>query len=515
MNSGELQQIKTAATQGGGREKIDRHHEAGKYTARERIHLLLDPGSFVELNILAGHATGRACEGIVTGYGKIDGRLICVFAQDFTVSGGATSVFHSQKLNRTLKRALEMRVPCIGLWETAGGWIRKPGAYQVEDTELAGDERNESVFYLNTKASGSIPQISAILGSCAGVGGYSPSLTDFIFMPDQTSYTFVTGPKIVQSVTGENVTLEALGGARVHATLSGVCDFRTPDEQDCFAQIRRLLAFLPAHCGQMPPRIDATDDPERRDALIDTIVPSDPRKPYDMHAVIDTICDNGDFLEVKREFAPEIIVGFARFDGYPVGLIANQPKVKAGCLTVNSSDKQARFIRFCDAFNIPLVMLVDTSAYMPSSQQEHAGLLRHGAKVLYAHSEAVVPKISVVLRKAYGGGQAAMGVWPGMQTDFVFAWPLAEIATVGAEQSVELFYRRELAQSPDPSEFRRKKIKEYRDIYGNPLMLASRSPFLHDVIDAADTRRLLIRSLELLRGKYVARRTKKHGNIPL
>jgi acetyl-CoA carboxylase carboxyltransferase component len=515
MDPDAIKTIKEKALLGGGQDKIEKHHKSGKLTARERIDHLLDPDSFTELNLLAGHAVNRPAEGVIAGFGKIDGRLVCVFAQDFTVSGGATSVLHSQKLNRTVKRAIDMRVPCIGLWETAGGWIRKPGSYSVEDTEQAGDERNESVFYLNTKASGCIPQISAILGSCAGVGGYSPCLTDFIFMPDKTSYTFVTGPKVVQSVTGEEVTLEGLGGAKVHATISGVCDFRTKNEIECFAQIRKLLSYLPLNCGEMPPRIVCDDDPKREDDFIDVVVPSDPRKPYDMHAVIHTLSDDGDFFEVKREFASEIIVGFARLDGHPVGIIANQPMVKAGCLTVDSSDKQARFIRFCDAFNIPLVMLVDTSAYLPSTQEEHAGLLRHGAKVLYAHSEAIVPKISVVLRKAYGGGQAAMGVWPGMQSDFVFAWPLAEIATVGAEQAIELYFKNELETAADPMEFRAKKIKEYRDIYANPLMLASRSPFLNDVIEAKDTRRTLIKSLELLRHKPLTQQNKKHGNIPL
>jgi acetyl-CoA carboxylase carboxyltransferase component len=515
MEPDAIQKIKQKALLGGGQPKIDKQHNAGRLTARERIEHLLDPGSFTELNMLAGHAVNRAAEGVITGFGKIDGRMVCVFAQDFTVSGGATSVLHSQKLNRTIKRAIDMRVPCIGLWETAGGWIRKPGSYQVEDTEQAGDERNESVFYLNTKASGCIPQISAILGSCAGVGGYAPSLTDFIFMPDKTSYTFVTGPKVVQSVTGEEVTLEQLGGAKVHASVSGVCDFRTKDEAECFVQIRKLLSYLPMNCGEMPPRAISDDDPKREDEFIDVLVPSDPRRPYNMHTVIRKLGDDGDFFEVKKEFAPEIIVGFTRLDGYTVGIIANQPMVKAGCLTANSSDKHARFIRFCDAFNIPLVMLVDTSAYLPSTQEEHAGLLRHGAKVLYAHSEAIVPKISVVLRKAYGGGQAAMGVWPGMQSDLVYAWPLAEIATVGAEQAVELFFRKELETVTDPLEFRAQKIKEYRDVYANPMMLASRSPFLHDVIEAKHTRATLIKALELMRHKPTARRSKKHGNIPL
>ena len=510
-----LKKIKSQILFGGDPEKIARHHSAGKLTARERINLLLDADSFTEFNILAGHAINRPAEGVITGHGKIDGRPVCVFAQDFTVSGGATSVLHSQKLNRTLQRAIETNVPCIGLWETAGGWIRKPGSLVVEDTEQAGDERNESVFYYNTKASGHIPQISAIMGTCAGVGGYSPCLTDFIFMPDKTSFTFVTGPKIVQSVTGEKVTLEDLGGARVHAAVSGVCDFRTADERECIEQIRKLLSFLPLNCNEMPPVIASNDDPKREDALIDVIVPTNPRVPYDMHSVISILCDNNNFMEVKKEFAPEIIVGFLRLDGHSVGIIANQPLMKAGCLTVDSSDKQARFIRFCDAFNIPIVMLVDTSAYLPSSEQEHAGLLRHGAKVLYAHSEATVPKISVVLRKAYGGGQAAMGVWPGMRSDLVLAWRLAEIATVGAEQSVELFFGKEMKNVENPDEFRRKKIEEYRNIYANPMMLASRSPFLHDVIEARSTRRILIDALALLRRKHTARKTKKHGNIPL
>lgn len=515
MDNELLKNTKAKALLGGGQEKIDKRHQAGKLTARERIDLLLDTNSFTELNMLAGHAVNRAAEGVITGFGKIDGRPVCVFAQDFTVAGGALSVLHAQKLNRTVQRAIDTNVPCIGLWETAGGWIRRPGDFLVEDTELAGDERNESVFFYNTLASGHIPQISAIMGSGAGVGGYSPCLTDFVFMPDKTSHTFVTGPKILQSVTGQRVSIEDLGGARVHASVSGVCDFRTANDRECIEKIRKLLSFLPLSCSEMPPVITSNDDPGRENEMIDVSVPSNPRKAYDMHAVISTLADDGDFLEVKKEFAQEVIVGFLRLAGHSVGIVANQPMVKAGCLTMDSSDKQARFIRFCDAFNIPIVMLVDTSAYLPSTDQEHAGLLRHGAKVLYAHSEATVPKISVVLRKAYGGGQAAMGVWPGMRSDLVYAWPLAEIATVGAEQSVDLFYGKQLKTVDNPEEFKRKKIQEYREVYSNPMMLASRSPFLHDVIEAKSTRRILIKSLELLRRKQTVQKTKKHGNMPL
>ena len=512
-----VREVKSRAILGGGKEKIEKLHQRGKLTARERIYLLLDAGSFVEWNLLAGYNEGSPGDGIVTGYGTIEGRVVCIYSQDPTVLGGSIGALHGYKMYRTIEKALEMRVPLIGLHDSPGARTVRPeeagGAFAA--LGLQSEKSGVSVFYPNTQASGIIPQISAILGSCAGISVYSPALTDFVFMVDGIGQMFITGPRIVKSVMGEELTMEELGGAKVHSRVSGVADFRVGSEEQCFQMIRKLLSFLPSNNEEAAPIVDTMDDSSRMDETLADIVPTDSYKSYDMHQVITRLVDNGDFFEVKEEFAPEIIVGFARLAGQSIGLVANQPMVRAGSLTINSSDKQARFIRFCDAFNTPIVMLVDTPAYMPGSEQEHGGIIRHGAKVLYALCEAVVPRIAVVLRKAYGGGNLGMGVMPGFETDFIFYWPIVEAGVLGAEQSVELFYNKEIAEAKDPARYKAEKVREYREKYANPFFEASRNIFIDDIIEPEETRRTLIRALQLLRSKKLTRYPKRHGNIPL
>jgi len=518
----ELRKIKETSVLGGGPEKINKQHEKGKLTARERIDKLLDNESFVELHMLVGHTIGTPGDGIVAGHGTIDGRPVCIYAQDATVLGGSIGALHGYKMYSTVELALQMGAPVIGLLDGPGRRglkldlslrIDEPGG--VDMVKYREEKDGSSIFFPNTQASGIVPQISAIMGSCAGIAVYSPALTDFVFMIDKTSHMFITGPRIVKSVMGEDVTMEDLGGAKVHAQISGVASFRVKTEAECLEKIKHLLSFLPSNNGQSPPCKDSYDDPNRCDDSLAEIVPGDSRKSYDMHRIIKVIADNGDFLEVKPEFAQEMIVGFMRLNGYPVGVVANQPSVRAGSLTINSSNKQARFIRFCDAFNIPLVFLVDTPAYMPGLAQEQGGIISHGAKVLYALSEATVPRVAVIIRKAYGGGSLGMGVVPGLGTDFIFAWPIAETGVMGAEQTVDLFYADEITKSEKPQQLREKLIKEYTDRYANPFLEASLRTHIKDVIEPRDTRRLLIKSLQLLRGKNIARYPKRHGNIPL
>jgi len=512
-----LREIKDAAMLGGGKEKIEKIHQRGKLSARERIDCLLDPSSFVEWNLLAGCDKGAPGDAILAGYGTIEGRPVCVYSQDPTVLGGSIGPLHGYKMYRTIERALEMRVPLIGLHDSPGARTARPeaGGGAFGALGVQSEKSGVSVFFANTEASGVIPQISAILGSCAGISVYSPALTDFIFMVDGLSHMFITGPRIVKTVMGEEVTMEDLGGAKVHSTISGVTDFRVNSEEECFRTMRKLLSFLPSNNEEASPIVDTMDDPERIDETLAEMVPDDPYKSYDMHQVIIHLVDNGDFLEVKKEFAPEVITGFGRLAGQSAGIVANQPMVRGGSLTIDSSDKQARFIRFCDAFNIPIIMLVDTPAYMPGLQQEHGGIIRHGAKVLYALCEAVVPRVAVVLRKAYGGGNLGMGVMPGFRTDFTFYWPLVEAGVLGPVQSVELFYSKEIAEAEDPVKYKEEKVKEYREKYANPIFEASLNPYVEDVIEPKDTRRLLIRTLKLLRGKKVSRQPKRHGSIPL
>jgi acetyl-CoA carboxylase carboxyltransferase component len=511
-----LRKAKRIAALGGGKDKIAREHEKGKLTARQRIDLLLDPGSFNEFNMLVKYRVGAPGDGIVIGHGTIDGRRVCVFSHDATVLGGSQGYIHGRKLYKIHEMALDMGVPLIGLNDSPGARVIRPELAGSDDPYRVSDEKHAGVvFFINSRCSGAIPQITAILGNCTGGSVYSPALTDFIFMVDGLSHMCITGPRVIKSVIGEDITLEELGGAKVHCQLTGVADFRVKSEKECLKGVRRLLSFLPSNWKERPPRIDSGDDPERFTDALAEIVPAQPTKGYDMHRVIKEIVDSGDFLEVKPEFAGEIIVGFARLEGNTVGIVANQPMVRAGCMSVDSSSKQARFIRFCDAFNIPIVLLVDTPGYLPGKAQEHAGIIRHGAKVLYALSEATVPRIAILMRKVYGGAALGMGILPGFGTDLVFAWPTAEVGAMGAEQAVELFYAEDIKKAKKPAEFRARKIKEYGELYADTLALASQVTYVQDIIEPRETRRCLSRSLRLVQTKRIEPYAKRHGNMPL
>ncbi len=511
-----LREEKSKALLGGGEEKIAKTHEKGKLTARERIELLLDDGSFNEFNVLIKHRIGAAGDGILTGYGTIDGRTVCVFAHDATVFGGSGGYMHGRKLYKIHEMALNMGVPLIGLNDSPGARVIRPDMAGSDDPYRVSDEKHSGVvFFINTQCSGAVPQISAILGNCTGGSVYSPALTDFIFMVDNLSHMFITGPNVVKSVTREDISMEDLGGPDVHCKTTGVADFRVKSEQECMQEIRRLLSYLPSNWREKPARIETDDDPERLANNLGNIVPAESKKGYDMHKVIKEITDRGEFLEVKPEFAKEIITGFARIDGNTVGIVANQPMVLAGCMTVNSSDKQARFIRFCDAFNIPILLMVDTPGYLPGKAQEHMGIIRHGAKVLYALSEATVPRTAILLRKVYGGAALGMGILPGFGTDLIYAWPTAEIGPMGAEQAVSLFFDKDIKASENPEEFRAAKIKEYMEQFTDPLSLASDVTYIQDIIEPAETRRCITRSFRLLQTKKISKIPKRHGNIPM
>ncbi len=511
-----LRETKYIASLGGGEKKIAREHEKGKLTARERIDMLLDPGSFHEFNMLIKHKIGAPGDGIVIGHGTIDGRTVCVFAHDTTVFGGSQGYYHGRKLYKIHEMALDMGVPLVGLNDSPGARVIRPELAGSDDPYRVSDEKSAGVvFYINTRCSGAVPQISAILGNCTGGSVYSPALTDFIFMVDDLSHMFITGPRVIKSVLGEEVSMDELGGAKVHCQITGVADFRVKNESDCMQGIRKLLSYLPSNWREKPPHKDTGDSPDRFTETLENIVPVQPTKGYDMHLVIKDIVDGGEFLEVKPEFAAEIIVGFARLGGNSVGIVANQPRVRAGCMSVDSADKQARFIRFCDAFNIPIILLVDTPGYLPGKDQEYAGIIRHGAKVLYALSEATVPKIAILLRKVYGGAALGMGGFPGFGTDLIFAWPTAEIGAMGAEQAVALFYAQEIKDASDPEAFRAQKIQEYRTHYADPMALASNVTYIHDIIEPRETRQTLIQSLRFVQNKIIGTDPKRHGNIPL
>jgi acetyl-CoA carboxylase carboxyltransferase component len=514
----ELDAIKAKVKMGGGEEKIEKQHAMGKLSARERLEILLDPGSLMEMNMLTGHALGLPGDAVVCGSGTIDGRTVFAYSQDPTVRGGSIGLEHGIKMYRTVEKALELKVPFIGLHDSPGA--RLPNEKELEILgkgkrsffSSLSEKHGGSIFYPNTIASGKIPQISAIMGTCGGISVYSPALTDFIYMIEKNSHMFITGPDVIRMVTGENISKDDLGGACVHAEKTGSCDFLHTKEKSCLLDIRRLLGFLPPNCDSPPPVYQPGDDPQRSCPELNDIVPSSPNKPYDMRQVILTIVDNKDFLEVKRDFAREVIVGFGRLDGKTVGIVANQPQVLAGSMTTDSSDKQARFIRFCDCFGIPLVLLVDTPAYMPGSHQEHAGIIRHGAKVLYALCEATVPRISLVLRKAYGGGNLGMGVLPGLGNDMVLYWPIVETGILGAQQSVMLLYGRKPGAT---KEYIAEKLTEYRETYANPIYDISSNINVQDVITPAETRNYLIRALATMADKRRTRHGKRHGNIPL
>jgi methylmalonyl-CoA decarboxylase subunit alpha len=508
----ELQDRKKSIELGGGEDSIEKQHAKGKQTARERLEKLFDGGSFVEFDTFIETRSNEfgmqkkkvPGDGVVTGCGTIDGRPVYAAAQDFTVIGGSLGEMHARKITKAMDLAVKTGAPFISINDSGGARI------QEGLDSLCG---YGEIFLRNTLASGVIPQISVIMGPCAGGAVYSPGITDFVFMVEKTSYMFITGPEVVRSVTGEDVTHETLGGAEVHSCKSGVSHFKYSNEDDCIEGIKRLLAFLPDNNLSDSQSYDCSDDLNRISEELNDIIPDGANKPYDMYDVIDKVADNGDFLEIQSDFAKNIIIGFMRLNGKSIGVIANQPKVMAGSLDVNSSDKAARFIRFCDAFNIPIVTFTDVPAFLPGTGQEHNGIIRHGAKLLYAFSEASVPKINVILRKAYGGAYIAMNS-KHLGADMVFAWPTAEIAVMGPEGAANIIFRKDIANSDDPVAERGKKIQEYRDKFSNPYVAASRG-YVDDVIEPSTTRIRLIAAIEMLAGKREARPAKKHGNIPL
>ena len=508
----ELIELRAKAHIGGGQKRIDSQHQKGKFTARERIALLLDEGSFDEIDTFVLHRstnfgidkTKFLGDGVVTGAGTIDGRLVYVFAQDFTVFGGALSEMLASKICKVMELAMKMGAPVIGLNDSGGARIQEG----INALSGYGD-----IFQNNILASGVIPQISAIFGPCAGGAVYSPALTDFNIMSKGTSYMFLTGPKVVKTVTGEDVTQEQLGGASVHASKSGVAHFAVDNAEEGIRLIRHLLSFIPQNNMEDAPCVEPTDVVDRVDDVLNTIIPDQPNKGYNMYDVIGTIVDNGEFLEVHRDWAKNIIIGFARFNGQSVGIVANQPMVMAGALDSNASRKAARFVRFCDAFNIPLVTLVDVPGFLPGTGQEYNGVIVHGAKLLYAFGEATVPKITVTLRKAYGGAYIVMSS-KHLRSDINLAWPSAEIAVMGPTGAVEVIFAKEVAAAEDPAQAAAEKEEEYRKAFANPYNAASYG-YMDDVIEPRNTRFRIIRALEQLRTKKQINPAKKHDNLPL
>lgn len=508
----ELRQMRARAKSGGGPERIAEQHRKGKLTARERIDRLLDTDSFQELGRLATHNIsdfGMANkkypgDGVVTGFGKIDGRRVAVYAQDFTVLGGSFSEVQSHKVCKILELAQESGIPVVALLDSGGARIQEG----VRSLAAYGE-----LFVRNVMASGVIPQISVQMGPCAGGSVYSPALTDFIIMVQNTSFMFITGPDVIKSVTGEEVDFETLGGAVAHNVRSGVAQFAAEDESAAFRLVKGILSYLPQNNSEDPPRVTPYDDPARRDESLDRIVPEDSSEPYDMRQVISSVFDRGSFLEVHAYYANNALVGLARLDGYPVGVVANQPTVMAGVLDIDSADKIARFVRFCDAFNLPVITFVDCPGYLPGVAQEHGGVIRHGAKVIYAYCEATVPKISVVIRKAMGGAYIAMSSKQ-MRTDLAYAWPSAEIAVMGPEVAINILYRQELNKAADPELLRRQLLKEYTDKFHNPYSAADMGQ-IDEVIEPSYTRLRLIMALEILRSKVVSNPPKKHGLMPI
>jgi propionyl-CoA carboxylase beta chain len=508
----QLEQLRFEATHAGSEAAVEKQHAKGKLTARERVEKLLDPGSFKELDSFVRHRTYEFemhkrrpwGDAVVTGHGTIDGRPVCVFSQDFTVFGGSLGEAMAEKMCKIMDVAAKIGCPVIGLNDSGGARIQEGvvslGAY--------GD-----VFVRNVRCSGVIPQISVIMGPCAGGAVYSPAMTDFIFMVSETSHMFITGPDVIKTVTGEEPTFEELGGAMTHNTKSGVAHFAAEDEESCLGDVRYLMSFLPLNNLEQPPLLDTGDDPERMDADLDQVVPDDPQKPYDMRDVVGYIVDGGDFFEVHEHHAQNIVVGFARLGGRPIGVVGNQPKALAGVLDIDASIKGARFVRFCDAFNIPLLTFCDVPGFLPGTSQEWGGIIRHGAKLLYAFTEATVPKLTVVTRKAYGGAYDVMSS-KHMLADFNFAWPTAEVAVMGPEGAVNIIYRRDIESSPTPDERREKLMDDYKARFANPYTAAERG-YIDDVIVPHETRPRLINALELLQTKRVERPKRKHGNIPL
>jgi len=508
----ELRRRRQEVLLGGGKERIEKLHAEGRLTARERIDLLLDPDSFQETGVFVEHRlsdfgmAGRKIpgDGVVSGYGTVDGRLVYVFAQDFTVFGGTLSEPNAKKICNVMDQAMENGAPVIGLNDSGGARIQ-------EGVQSLGGYAE--IFLRNTLASGVIPQISAILGPCAGGAVYSPAITDFVLMVKGTSHMFVTGPNVIKEVTKEDVSFEDLGGAMTHNTKSGVAHFAVEDDEACLAAIRRLLSFIPSNNVDDPPRVTPTDSPDRMEARLNAIVPAESNKAYDMKEIVRLVVDDGDFFEVHEHYAPNLIVGFSRLDGRPVGVVGNQPAALAGVLDIKSSTKGARFVRFCDAFNIPLVTFEDVPGFLPGTEQEWGGIIRHGAKLLYAYCEATVPKLTVIVRKAYGGAYDVMSS-KHIRGDYNVAWPQAELAVMGAEGAVNIIYRREIEQAKNAASTRAKYVAEYNEKFANPYVAAALG-YLDDVIEPQETRPRLIRALSALRNKRQSLPPKKHGSIPL
>lgn len=507
-----LSETNKLADGGGGPEKVDAQHQKGKLTARERIQYLLDPGTFHELDKFVTHrATDYGLDkvhplgdGVVTGFGKVNGRLVYLFAHDFTVFGGSLSEAFSKKICKVMDLAMKTGAPIIGINDSGGARI------QEGVMSLAG---YSEVFYRTTVASGVVPQINAIIGPCAGGAVYAPAIGDFNIMVKGISHMFVTGPDVVKAALGQEVTFEELGGATVHATKSGVAHFVTENEQDCFTLIRSLLSYLPESNAEPPPRIRTQDPPDRKEEALRRVIPEDPKRPYDMKEVIGGVMDDGRFLEVHASFATSVTVGFGRLDGYSVGIVGNQPLVLAGVLDSSAAIKAARFVRFCDAFNIPVITFVDVPGYMPGTEEEHKGIIKEGSKLLFAYCEATVPKITVITRKAYGGGYCAMGS-KFSRADFNYAWPTAEIAVMGPEEAISIIFRRELAAAGDKKAAAGKLTDEYKEKFANPYVAAERG-IVDEVIDPAETRAKIISALWALSRKREFRPQKKHGNIQL
>jgi len=508
-NISELAQLRNEALTGGCSDKIGEQHAKGKLTARERTGLLLDEGSFEEFDILKtgrGNGTEAAYpgDGVITGHGTIDGREIFVFSQDFTVVGGSLGEAHSQKICKVMDLALRVGCPIVGLNDSGGARIQEG----VDALAAYGE-----IFHRNVHASGVVPQISCIMGPCAGGAVYSPSMTDFIFMVERSSYMFVTGPNVVRTVIHKDINAEELGGASVHAEKSGVAHFVVPNDILCLREVRRLISYLPSNNRQKAPFLELRDPAERKDPVLDYLIPPNPNQTYDMNILIYSILDGAEFLEVQPDFARNIITGFGRLGGQTIGLVANQPAVLAGVLDSNASFKAARFVRFCDAFNIPLICLVDVPGFMPGPEQEHGGIIRHGAKLLYAFVEATVPRITVIVRKAYGGAYLVMNS-KHIHCDINYAWPTAEIAVLGPRGASEVVYRKEIKAAADPESLLNEKMEQYRKKFVNPFVAARRG-YIDDVIFPRDTRHRLIRTLQFLEGKKAVRPERRHGNIPL
>jgi acetyl-CoA carboxylase carboxyltransferase component len=508
----ELRRRRRATRSPGGRDAAQKQHERGKLTARERLDVLMDRGSFVETDPFAVHRAHEfgvdrkrpPGDGVVTGFGTIDGRKVFVASQDFTVFGGSMGEVHAQKVCKVMDLALQTGAPFISINDSGGARIQEGAA------SLAG---YGYIFERNVRASGVIPQISVIMGPCAGGAVYSPAITDFTFMVKETAHMFITGPDVIKTVTGEEVTFEELGGAMTHASKSGVASFVGEDDEDVLQRVRYLLSFLPSNNLEDPPAYASTDDPDRADEGLLHIVPDRAQEPYDMHEVIRRVVDDGEFLAVFPFWAMNIVTGFARLDGRTVGVIANQPKVLAGTLDIDASEKGSRFVRFCDAFNIPILTFVDVPGFLPGTEQEYGGIIRHGAKLLYAYAEATVPRMTVITRKAYGGAYLVMNS-KHLRADVSFAWPTAEIAVMGAEGAVNVVFRKEIERAADPAAKREQLIREYREKFSTPYAAAERG-FIDDVIEPSETRPRLIRSLRMLSTKREAVPARKHGNIPL